>query len=248
MDIRLNTFITLSKTKSYTKASKLLDITQPAVSQHIKYLEYYYGVSLIEKNSKGIELTEEGKVLLEYAEKIELLYCAIENRLRNKSAIVKTYSIRASMTIGGYVLPPILGQYKKLYPNIDILLHVNNTEEILNRLVKGSIDFGIIERAFNKDKFKYEKFKDDNLVLAKEIIIDQLLKENMILREKGSGIRELTEERFKAYGIEISSFKGLMEIGSISAIKSLIENNMVWLLTESLILYTLRKISLWMNL
>jgi len=64
MDIRLNTFITLSKTKSYTKASKLLDITQPAVSQHIKYLEDYYGVCLIEKSSKEIQLTEEGKFFL----------------------------------------------------------------------------------------------------------------------------------------------------------------------------------------
>ena len=140
------------------------------------------------------------------------------------------------MTIGGYVLPPILGKYKKLYPNIDILLNVNNTEEILKSLVKESIDFGLVEGAFNKDKFKYKKFKDDNLVLAispenklsskREIYINELYQENMILREKGSGTRELTEEKFKADGIDISSFRGVMEIGSISAIKSLVENNM----------------------
>jgi len=236
MDIKLNTFITLSKAKSYTKASKLLDITQPAVSQHIKYLEDYYGVCLIDKSSKEIKFTEEGKILLKYAEEIELIYTSIENRLRNKSAVIKTYSIGASMTIGGYVLPPILGKYKKLYPNIDILLNVNNTEEILKSLVKESIDFGLVEGAFNKDKFKYKKFKDDNLVLAispenklsskREIYINELYQENMILREKGSGTRELTEEKFKADGIDISSFRGVMEIGSISAIKSLVENNM----------------------
>lgn len=236
MDIRLNTFITLSKTKSYTKASKILNITQPAVSQHIKYLEDYYDVDFIEKNSRELKLTEEGEILLKYAEQIELIYASIENRLQNKSAIIKTYSIGASMTIGGYVLPPILGEYKKIYPNIDILLNVNNTEEILKSLVKGSIDFGLVEGAFNKNKFKYKKFKDDNLVLAispenkkscrKEICIDEMFSENLILREKGSGTRELTEEKFKAVGIDLSSFKGIMEIGSISAIKSLVENNM----------------------
>ncbi|MDV3428518.1 MAG: LysR family transcriptional regulator [Bacillota bacterium] len=236
MDIRLNTFITLSKTKSYTKASKILNITQPAVSQHIKYLEDYYGVDLIEKNSRDLKLTEEGEILLKYAEQIELLYSSIENRLHNKSAIIKTYSIGASMTIGGYVLPPILGQYKKIYPNIDILLNVNNTEEILKSLVKESIDFGLVEGAFNRSKFKYKKFKEDNLVLAispenklssrKEVYINELFSENLILMEKGSGTRELTEERFKSAGIDINSFKGIMEIGSISAIKSLVENNM----------------------
>lgn len=236
LDVRLTTFITLANTKSFTKSARVLNITQPAVSQHIKFLEEKYQVRLIAKRGKGTELTQEGLILLKYAEEIDTLYRALDMNLKNKGAISRTYNIGASMTIGGYVLPYLLGKHKKLYENIDILLQVNNTEEILEKLLNGKLDFVMIEGLFDKNKFKFKKFKDDEVVLAvskehafakeKEVDIEDVINGNLILREKGSGTRDIFESSLIELGYNLNDLKGYMEIGSISAIKSLVELNL----------------------
>lgn len=236
IDLRLNTFITLAKIKNYTKTAEILNITQPAVSQHIKFLEEYYGVQLFKKQGRSIELTEEGKLLLKYAAEIEVLYKAAEIEIRNKSGIVKTYNVGASMTIGGYVLPGILAKHKKLYKNITILLQVNNTEEIIEKLMSRTLDFAVVEGPFDKKRFKFKKFKDDELVLAvspehdfakqKQVDIKDIICGNLILRESGSGTRKIFEDKLVELGYTLNSMENYMEIGSISAIKSLVESNL----------------------
>jgi LysR family transcriptional regulator, transcriptional activator of the cysJI operon len=236
LDVRLATFITLAKTKSFTKSAEVLNITQPAVSQHIKFLEEKYEVKLIAKQGKGFGLTEEGLILFKYAEEIDVLYRALEMNIKNKAAIARTYNVGASMTIGGYVLPYLLGKHKKLYENIDILLQVNNTEEILKKIVNGRLDFAMVEGLFDKNKFKFKKFKDDELILAvskehdfakaKEVNIEDVISGNLILREKGSGTRDIFENKLIELGYDLNELKGYMEIGSISAIKSLVELNL----------------------
>lgn len=236
MDIRLETFIAVAQIKSFTKASEILNITQPAVSQHIKFLEDYYGVTFIRKSGKTIKLTEEGKILYKYASDLDIIYKNLELEFRNKNSINKTYYVGASMTTGGYVIPYILAEYKNCYKNIDILLQVNNTEEILQKLLNRKIDLAIVEGNFSKEKFKFIKYKDDELVLAvsylhefanyKSINITEVLKGKLILREKGSGTREIFENKISEIGYELKDLKPYMELGSISAIKSLVEANL----------------------
>lgn len=236
MDIRLKTFITFAKIKSFTKASEILNITQPAVSQHIKFLEDYYGVTLIKKSGKTIKLTQEGKILYKNAIELDSIYRNIETEFRNKDNINKVYYLGASMTIGGYILPYILAEYKNCYKNIDILLQVNNTEEIIQKLLNRKIDLALIEGNFNKAKFKYSKYKDDELVLVvsyiheftkyKSINIDEILNGKLILREKGSGTREIFENKVIEMGYVLKDFKPYMELGSITAIKSLVQANL----------------------
>lgn len=236
IDLRLNTFITLAKINSYTKAAEILNITQPAVSQHIKFLEDYYGVQLFKKQGRSIKLTDEGKVLLSYASEIEMLYKAAEIEIKNKSGIVKTYNVGASMTIGGYVLPEILAKYKKVYRNITILMQVKNTEEIVENLMNRSLDFAVIEGPFDKNKFRFKKFRDDELVLAvspehdfakqKQVDIKDIISGNLILRERGSGTRKIFEDKLAESGYKLKGMENYMEIGSISAIKSLVESNL----------------------
>lgn len=236
MDIRLETFIKVAQIKSFTKASEILNITQPAVSQHIKFLEDYYDVIFIKKGGKTIKLTEEGKILYKYAIELDTIYRNLDMEFRNKNSINKTYYLGASMTIGGYVLPYILAEYKNIYINTDILLQVNNTEEIIQKLLNRKIDMALIEGNFDKEKFKYIKYKDDELVLAvshlhefakyKSINIAEILKGKLILRENGSGTREIFENKISEIGYDITGFKPYMELGSISAIKSLVEANL----------------------
>ena len=236
VDVRLQTFITLAQIKSYTKASEILNITQPAVSQHIKFLEEYYGVIFIKKAGRTIKLTEEGKILLKYAKELDNVNRSLEAELNNKSSFTKTYNVGASLTIGGYVLPFVLAEYKNNFKNIDILLQVNNTEEIIEKLLKRKVDLALVEGNFNKEKLKYTKFKDDELVLVvsnahefsklKYIKMEEVLKGKLILREKGSGTREIFENKILEMGYDLKEFKPYMELGSISAIKSLVEANL----------------------
>ena len=236
MDIKLETFVAVAEIKSFTKASEILNITQPAVSQHIKFLEDYYGVAFIKKSGKIIKLTEEGKILYKYAKELNKIYINLEQEFRNKDSINKIYHVGASMTIGGYILPYILADYKNCYKNIDILLQVNNTEEIIQKLLNRKIDLALIEGNFDKEKFKYTKYKTDELVLAvsylhefakhKSINVEDILKGKLILREKGSGTREIFENKISELGYDLKDFKPYMELGSISAIKSLIEANL----------------------
>lgn len=236
MDIRLTTFLTVAKIKNFTKAGEILALTQPAVSQHIKFLEEYYGVDLIKKQGRAIGLTKSGEVLFKYAKELDLLYRSLELEVRNSSRNKKVYNVGATMTIGGYVLPYILGEYKYTYNNIDVLLQVNNTEEIINKLLNGQINLALVEGPFDRDKFNYRKFKDDELVLAvsskhqfckkESIELEEVINGRLILREKGSGTRKIFENKLVELGYDLENMKIYMEIGDISAIKSLVESNL----------------------
>ena len=236
MDIRLTTFLTVANIKNFTKAGEILNLTQPAVSQHIKFLEEYYCVDLIKKQGRTIDLTEAGEVLFKYAKELDVLYRSLEIEVRNSFGNKKVYNVGATMTIGGYILPYILGEYKDVYKNTDILLQVNNTEEIISKLLNRYIHLGLVEGPFNKKKFNYRKFKDDELVLAvsakhefckrESVELEEVISGRLILREKGSGTRKIFENKLIELGYDLENMKIYMEIGDINAIKSLVESNL----------------------
>ncbi len=237
MDSKLATFICAAKLKSYTKAAQMLNLTQPAVSQHIKQLEEHYGVKLIKKNGRHISLTEEGELLFKNAKEFEASSVLLERKLKNKSSVIKRYNIGATLTIGEFVLPRLLGDYKRIHNNIDVIMHVHNLDEILKRMSNGEFDLGIVEGPFDKSKFNYKKLKDDELVLAaspvnnlaerESVEISELINDGkLIMREKGSGTRMIFENKLKELGYNLSDLKIYMEVGSIGAIKSLIEANL----------------------
>ena len=236
MDIRLTTFLTVAKIKNFTKAGEILNLTQPAVSQHIKFLEEYYGTDLIKKQGRTIDLTEAGEVLFKYAKELDVLYRSLEIEVKNSSRNKKVYNVGATMTIGGYILPYILGEYKDVHKNIDVLLQVNNTEEIISKLLNRQIHLALVEGPFNKKKFNYRKFKDDELVLAvsskhefckrESVELEEVIRGRLILREKGSGTRKIFENKLIELGYNLENMKTYMEIGDINAIKSLVESNL----------------------
>jgi len=104
IDIKLETFITVADTKNFTRAASILNMTQPAISHHIKLLEEYYNVKLLEKKNKNMELTGAGRILYKYALEIDKISKLAKNHLSNESSIIKRYNVGATLTIGGYVL------------------------------------------------------------------------------------------------------------------------------------------------
>lgn len=237
VDSKLLTFISVARLKNYTRVAEFLNMTQPAVTQHIKQLEEYYRVQLIKKKGRQIILTEEGEMLLKYAKELEANSLKFQRALINKSAVVKRYNIGATLTIGEFVLPGLLGEHKRLFDNIDIILHVYNLEEIIKRLSYGQFDVGVVEGPFDKTRFKYKKLKDDELVLAVSPLsnlaeneevepADIITGGKLIMREKGSGTRVIFENKLLELGISLEEVKVYMEVGSIGAIKSLVRANL----------------------
>ncbi len=234
IDTKITTFIWAAKLNSFTKAAEMLNLTQPAVTQHIKQLEGYYKVKLFKKVGRQIYLTEEGELLFKYAKEIETDSLFIERTLKNKSALNKRYNVGTTLTIGEFVLPDMLGQYKRQHENIDVIIHVHNTEENLKRLTSGELDLSIVEGPFDKNRFKYKKMRDDELVLVAspassfakmgEVSLEDVAYSGkLILREKGSGTRIVFENKMSDVGLSLIDLKIYMEVGSIGAIKSLVQ-------------------------
>lgn len=237
IDPKITTFIWAAKLNSFTKAAQMLNLTQPAVTQHIKQLEEHYKVKLFKKVGRQIYLTEEGELLFKYAKEIEANSLFIERTLNNKSALNKRYNVGTTLTIGEFVLPHILGQYKRQHENIDVIVHVYNTDENLKRLTSGELDLSIVEGLFDKSRFKYKKMRDDELVLVAspastfasrgEVSLEDVAYSGkLILREKGSGTRMVFENKLSDLGLSLADLKVYMEVGSIGAIKSLVQANL----------------------
>ncbi|RXI37845.1 LysR family transcriptional regulator [Clostridium tetani] len=234
IDFKLITFLTVVKVGSFTRAANVLNLTQPAISQHIKYIENYYGVKLFKNKNKNMELTEEGKILYKYGRQVENISNIVHMQLKN--SINKRYIVGATLTIGGYVIPSIIGKYKKEHNDIDVILKVENTDTVIKMLYKGEIELGVIEGGFDKEKIEYTKFKEDELVLVVSpnhkfadknfVNIEEILQDKLILREDGSGTRQIFEEHLIEMGIRKDDYNIYMEIGNISAIVSLVKSNL----------------------
>jgi len=228
IDQKLITFIQLAHYQSFTLTARALNMTQPAVSQHIQWLENHYGAKLVHRSHKKMALTEPGQILLKHALRMQKLNEQTFSRMQNLVKTDKKYSIGCSRTIGELVLPPILVDYKRVYPHTDIHMLVENTETILEKLREGDIALGLVEGPFDKKRFPNQPFMQDELVLVgskdaplgpEPISLETFSGLDLILRESGSGTRDFLEEILLARGLHLSNFKITLEIGSINAIK-----------------------------
>lgn len=226
LDFRIYTFLTLCREKSYTKTAQRLKMTQPAVTQHIQYLEQYYGARLIRYQSRKFSLTEAGETLYRYASVMQ----ADAQRLRELVAQTKQYqTIRcgATLTIGEFVMPPIIRQLTRKQ-NIHVSMRVGNTQELLAQLERGEIDFALVEGIFDRSKVSFHIFSEEEFICVggKDSVYDAELETlrgyPLILREKGSGTRDILEQSLKMHSFSTSCFASVMEIGNINVIKQMV--------------------------
>ncbi len=234
IDNRLETFLILCETQNYSLTAKILNITQPAVSQHIKHIEDYYGINLISQKGKKFALTEEGITLQEYAKALKANSERIKPMLQRIKSQNKPLNFGATLTIGEYTLPPILAKLFAEDPELQISMVVENTTILQKMLYDGTIDFVLLEGHFNKEEFQSkliskEQFiclcSPENSLSEKPVDIEELLNQNLILREKGSGTRDILESALYNQNLSINSFNRKIEIGNMHAIKNLCHEN-----------------------
>lgn len=229
-DYRLKVFYTVANRLSFTKAANELNISQPAVTKHIKEIENQLNTKLFDRKGTTIQLTESGKILFVYAEKNRQLYRDLEFAISqlNKSEKGKL-KIGASTTIAQYILPEILAKFNSYYKDINIELVTHNSEDISTLLKNGQIDLGIVEGESKSSYFDYEKFKRDEIVLVcksnhplvnKNFKIKDLYDIDLIVREQGSGTQEFIQNQLKKSGLEVQKLNIIMQLGSSESIKN----------------------------
>lgn len=235
IDFRLKTFLTLCRILNYTKTAKILHITQPAVSQHIKYLEEEYGVELFDYKNKTLSLTKSGNILYQFVAGIESSSQRIRELIGSSIDSYPPIHFGTTLTIGEYTMPNILSKMICEFPQIHITMEVGNTNTLLNKLENGEIDFALLEGQFDKTKYNTYTFSRENFIgicspqnrLSKNSVsFEDIFKERLIVREKGSGSREIFEQILYEHNITMNSFSSRLEIGNINVIKELVSQNL----------------------
>ena len=235
LDFRHETFLTLCSCKSFTKAAGLLQITQPAVSQHIKYLEEFYGCKLLDTANRKIRLTHQGELLREFAMTVFSDSKHFKENIRSVQTDTMQFSFGATLSIGEYVMPEILSCLLTKYPEMKFHMSVANTQVLLERLNNGELDFILAEGLFDKSEydstlFSLEKFIpvcSPKSVFAKdEVSFNEITKSRLILRERRSGTREIFENILQKNNYSLHAFERIIEIGNMAAIKKMVSNGL----------------------
>jgi len=221
---KLNTFLTVIKEKSFSKASAKLGISQPAVTQQIKFIEEYLDTRIVERKKNGIKLTKEGEDLYRIAIRLDKAIGASEKELLKIINKEFTFVLGASFAIGNYVIPPFIGKIKDKIDN-EVYLRVGLSEDIIDQLEDKKIDIGLIESPVFRDGIIYREWIEDELVIfSNQPLPKQLRKEDMykfdwICRDETSHTRKLTSEVFEEIGVECSSFNVIGVLASPTSIK-----------------------------
>ncbi|TBL78318.1 selenium metabolism-associated LysR family transcriptional regulator [Paenibacillus thalictri] len=231
---QLHIFFTVAEKGSFSQAAHALHMTQPAVTMQVQALEEYFGTKLFHRSTKKIELSEAGKTLLPFAKRsIELIKETDVSMSRFTHKLEGRLHLGASLTIGEYILPRLLGPFSKDYPSISVSMKVINTTQILDEVLNHQLNFGLVEAEVRHPDVHTEALLSDELVLivpdqhplaAREIVTAaDMLQYPFVLREKGSGTRSVMEDELRKAGIDPGDMNIVMELGSTGAIKSAVE-------------------------
>lgn len=235
IDSRIETLISVCETKNYTKTAMLLNLTQPAVSQHIKSLETELGIKIFNRSEKTIQLTQEGAIVLKYAKRIKTLYSSIITAIEDEKRNVKSLAVGVTPTAENNIISEVLAKYAAEKGNIHIKIISDTIKNLYDKLKTYEIDIAILEGSIVDSNFNSILLDTDYLVLAvsndnplskKSIVtLGDLKKQNLILRLPGSGTRTLFESHLKSHNESIQSFHIILEVDNITTIKDLVEHN-----------------------
>lgn len=231
-------FRTIAQLKSFTRAAKILNFTQPALSSQIKLLENYYNVQLFERSSSGVKLTEAGRKFYEYGEKILDLFAEMESEIMRISGSKKEIiRLGASYSPGNYFLPLGIKIFKANHPNAYIRLNVAHSDDILEAVRERSVDIGIIEGEINSipDVERYNVYSNRLVLVASatskwgeknDITLEELMQEPFIAREEESTLRYLLNSYLKSVGYNLDNMNILLEFTNWEGIKQAVLDNL----------------------
>lgn len=231
----LEIFCKVVEERSFSKAAEALFLTQPTISSHIKNLEEELNIKLLDRLGRDVVPTKAGEVLYKYAKEIVNLKKNAVQALDEFKGIVKGRLIIGGSTIPGeYILPEYIAGFKKTHPDITVTLKIGDTQDIIDMLLNGSVEMGVVGSKTNDKRIECKEFLKDELALIasgrhfkkSKAKIDKKDLKNLpiIIREKGSGSRKTIEEIFKMHGIDIENLNIVAEFGSTEAVKQAVKS------------------------
>ena len=231
MDYRLEVFCRVAEQQSISAAARVLRISQPAVTQHIKILEDTYASALFLRTRQGVVLTEAGVVLLEHARRVSVLEEEVSHQLRqSERALEGRIRLGASTTNIQYHLPAVLTRFKQRHPAVEVEVLEGNSDDIIGMLLAQRIEIGLIEVPCRRRDLRAQSFFEDEIVVIGSpenahkhpTTVAQLIEHPLIVRELGSGTRKTVEGSLHRLKVDVSRLNVIQELPSTEAIKRVV--------------------------
>ena len=224
LDYRMETFLILCEVMSYRETAQILHISQPAVTQHIQFLEREYGCQLFRYSNRRLTKTDAALAMEEYARSMKYNDRSLRQSLGSQE--IREQKIGATKTIGDYVIGAYMRNFLADKDNA-LTLIVDNTENLLRMLEKNQLDFAIVEGYFDKRRFAWRPFRSEPFVgichkdhpfCGQKITVPELLTQTIIHREPGSGTRAILEQKLQGYNESLGRFRRHICISSFKLI------------------------------
>jgi DNA-binding transcriptional LysR family regulator len=226
----LETFCRVAELKSFSKAAGDLFLTQPTVSGHILSLERSLSLRLFDRTGREVHLTKAGEIFLQYASKIISSRKDLLNALIDFSQGIRgELSLGASTIPGEYLIPKLMSNFKKDHPQFTLSLKIADTKEIVQWVLQGHVEFGMIGSKLDHPSLHYEKYEEDEIIVVapfghfltkkRRVDLSDLVEEPWIMREEGSGTQMVVEKALRKKGKSLKQFNGTIEMGSTSSLK-----------------------------
>jgi len=252
VDTRLRSLIKIVETGSFTKAAEQLSLSQPAVSQHIRQLEDALGVRIFEHAHNKFHLTPQGEIVVKYARQMASLDRKMKQALENEREQIRSLTVGITHTAQSSAIIEALAAYVSKFDGLNLKILTNTTDNLYAMLKSYELDFAFIEGKSSDPSLGYMLLDTDCLVLAvppshplarqSTITIQQLMKERLILRLRGSNTRNLFAASLESQNLSIDDFNIAMEIDSVASIKDLVRRGFgVSVLAKSACMDELRK-------
>jgi DNA-binding transcriptional LysR family regulator len=230
MDLwQLNIFCKVIELKSFSRAGKAVHLSQPTISSHIKDLEDHFDCRLIDRLSKEAVPTKTGELLYGYAKRILALRDETETALAEFKGKIRGRLVIGGSTIPGtYLMPQLIGDFKKQYPDVIVSLKIGDTGNIIEDILKGNLELGIVGAKAGTKKIVQKKLIEDEMRLIvpanhrwageKHVSLKRLINEPFIVREHGSGTLKSLYQSLSDQGLALEDLKVMAELGSTQAI------------------------------
>jgi DNA-binding transcriptional LysR family regulator len=226
----LETFCRVAHFRSFSKAAKDLFLTQPTVSGHILTLEKSLSLRFFDRTGKEARLTRAGEIFQRFAFKILSCRKELINALSEFSQGIRgELSLGASTIPGEYLLPRLMGDFKKEHPHFTLSLRIADTRDVVRYVLEDIVEFGFTGAKLNHPSLHYEKCAEDEIIIVsppdhplsrkKRVTVDDLLREPWIIREEGSGTQMAVERMLRKRGKSLKQFGVTVELGSTSSLK-----------------------------
>ncbi len=227
--LQIETFLHAAENLNFSEAARILHVTQPTVSHHIKNLEQDLGVLLFERQGASIKLTEAGRLLVPWAKRVVRDSIEMQEMMDSlKQGIAGDLCIACSTTAGKYVLPQLAARFSMRHPKIRMTLLRCAPATVVPNLLEGIANLGVISSEIPDKELELQRFFQDSIsvivpkshpfISRSKILPEDLLEESIIMREETSGTRKIVLSEFAKYDISLEDLNIFMKIGNAEAI------------------------------